>query len=99
MRRGDEALRLPAAAPDGPFGEKPKPWYKLRGSETPKKYSTPVGIASTLIAAWAASGLHGATRILVGIAVLGLPSLALEAWWRARKRRENERLLPELDSA
>lgn len=85
----EELIQLPPA-PNGPFGEDPDAWYKRRSAKpgVPRSYSIPVGLVSTPFSAWAASGLHGLDRIVVGFVVLVAPSWALESW---RKKRTQQR--------
>jgi hypothetical protein len=91
----EELMRLPSAA-GGPFGEDPGPWYKRRSKGAPRGYSTLVGFVSVPLSGWAASGLHGLDRIVIGFLVLVAPSWALESWWKQRTRQREDRLLPEL---
>jgi hypothetical protein len=96
-RSRDELIRLPAA-PGGPFGEQPGPWYaRRREPGLPKAYAITLGLVSAPVSAWAASGLHGVDRIVVGFVVLVAPSWALESWWKERRRMRDDRLLPELE--
>jgi hypothetical protein len=94
----EELIRLPPAA-RGPFGEDLAPWYKRRSKGAPREYSIPVGFVSALLSTWAASGLHGLDRIVVGFLVLVAPSWALESWWKQRTRQREDRLLPELEQS
>jgi hypothetical protein len=93
----DELIQLPAA-PGGPFGEERRPWCaRRREPGLPKKYAIPLGLVSTPVSAWVASGFHGVDRIVVGFVILVAPSWALESWWKERRRMRDDWLLPELE--
>jgi hypothetical protein len=75
------------------------PRYKRKGSGgSPRALAVPVGIASPALAGALSSGLHGATRILVGLIGFAIPPLLVELWWTARKRRREEGLFPRLEA-
>ena len=94
----EDLIQLPSA-PGGPFGEEPGPWYSRRRGEPglPRMYAIPLGVVSTPVSAWAASGFHGVDRIVVGFLVLVAPSWALESWWKQRRRNRDDQVLPELE--
>jgi Flp pilus assembly protein TadB len=77
-----------------PFGEElPSWWQRLRGQDraTPKRVDRWVGgVAGLLI--WAVS-LHSPFAFLIVPAAALLPSWVLERHYRARRRREQERIL------
>lgn len=88
-----ELLNLPKL-PAGPFGEEPEPWYKHRREGAPTPYAQPLGfVCGALGGVATAANLHGTAKWLLVPLLLGLPSWALDSWWRARKRREGETLL------
>jgi len=93
----DELIQLRATL-GGPFGEEPGPWYaRRREPGLPKAYAIPLGLVSTPVSAWVASGFHGVDRIVIGFVVLVAPSWALESWWKERRRMRDDRLLPEFE--
>lgn len=94
----DELIQLPAAL-GGPFGEEPGPWYSRRRGEPGlrKAHAFLLGVVSTSVSGWAASGFHGADRIVVGFLVLVVPSWVLESWGKQRRRNREDRVLPELE--
>jgi hypothetical protein len=53
-------------------------------------------VVSGLIVLSAGSGAHGVTKLLILPFAAGLPATAIDWWWRARTRRERERILPDL---
>jgi hypothetical protein len=92
----DELVQLPAA-PGGPFGEERRRWHeRRRGPGIPKAYAALLGLVSTPASAWAASGFHGLDRIVIVFLVLVAPSWILESWWKRRRRKRDDRVLPEL---
>jgi hypothetical protein len=82
----------PVSAAD-PFGVEPAPWYRGR-VDAPSRQVRVVAVTTGLIV-WAAQGqIHGFWAKMAFFAlVVAVPGWALEAWWRARRRRRSEELL------
>jgi hypothetical protein len=83
------------SAPADPFGEEPPSWWgRLRGRDraTPKRVDRWVGGVVGLLL-WAATFHSPLAFVIVPVAAL-VPSWAVERWYRARRRREREQILP-----
>jgi hypothetical protein len=90
-RREGELFELPKRA-GGPFGEEPEPWWRSKPGGAPTRYTAPLGLLSGLLAT--GSEAQGAEKMLILPFAVGAPVLLLDWWWRARSRREKERVLP-----
>ena len=92
--REPELFSLPGAS-RGPFGDEPPRWYRRRKREgAPGSYTRPLAFICGL-AALTATQLRGLAAVLIPIA-LGMPTAALDAWWRRRQQRRREAILPEV---
>ena len=80
-----------------PFGEEPPSWrQRLRNAHkanpAPIQYRFPAFAVGAVGATVGATAFERTTRLAV-LALAGVPSLAVEWWWKRRTRRESERLL------
>jgi len=82
-----------------PFGETPAPWsrslLRLGKGHAPKRYATAAGALGPAAALFITSGdgLDRPTRVALVAGLTFIPPLLVEAIWRRRKRRQEERLI------
>jgi hypothetical protein len=90
----DEATSKPVVTSD-PFGTPSPPWYRRREDGAPYGYARALAFGTGLIGLLAQGHVHGLVdKTAFVLFVLGGPVWALDAWWRGRRRRRSEELLP-----
>lgn len=62
------------------------------------QYTLPVGMASGFVVLVAGSGAHGLAKLAILPFAAGIPVVLVDRWWRARLRRREEQLLPQLEA-
>jgi hypothetical protein len=82
-----------------PFCEKPVPWWRslFRSGKghAPKRYARFVGFFGPLsgFILQSGDGLSKPERLAIFAGLSLIPPYVVERWWRARERRQDERLL------
>ncbi len=80
------------------FGREPpslwRRWFRGGESAAPKWAAKAVGATTAGLLLIASGALHDRAAKLAAFVVLAVPGVALERFFKARRRRERERLLP-----
>lgn len=82
-----------------PFCEKPVPWWRslLRSGKgyAPKRYARFAGFFGPLsgFILQSGDGLSKPERLVIFAGLSLIPPYVVERWWRARERRQDQRLL------
>ena len=84
------------AAADAFGREPPSFWQRLRGADSaaPKRATGAVAFVTGFVLLAIGSAGHGIAAKLGAVFVLVVPGAALERFYRARRRRKQEELLP-----
>jgi hypothetical protein len=82
-----------------PFGEKPAPWWRAllrrRPGHAPKRYAAAAGALGPTAGLFLINGdgLDKPTRAAILAGLTLIPPWLVGAWWKTRKRRQEEQLL------
>jgi hypothetical protein len=96
--RGEAELFSLPKSPRDPFGDDSPPWYKRRTAGTPKEFGFLAAVAGAVLGPVSAAPLRGQLKWLLAPVIGAVPLSAFELSWRARERRRDEALLPELEA-
>lgn len=99
FRRMDETAPESSQQAADAFGFEPAPWWRRLwrdDSVAPKRPARTIAVVTGLILLLLTGVVHGAGEKLGVFVLLAVPGFALERFYRARRRRAQEQLLPPL---